>query len=73
MIALDKTSDDVRFSIAVAGFAQNLKDSKFKGEWSYDEIISFAKEARGADEHGYRNEFIELIDLSKVTTPTTIQ
>ena len=72
-VALNNTSDDVRFSIAVAGFAQNLKDSKFKGEWSYDEIISFAKEARGADEHGYRNEFIELIDLTKVTTPTTIQ
>ena len=72
-IALDKTSDDVRFSIAVAGFAQNLKDSKFKGEWSYTDIQAFAKNARGEDENGYRNEFIELIDLSKVTTPTTIQ
>ncbi len=72
-IALDKTSDDVRFSIAVTGFAQNLKDSKFKGEWSYTDIQAFAKNARGEDENGYRNEFIELIDLSKVTTPTTIQ
>lgn len=72
-IAIDQTSDDVRFSIAVAGFAQNLKDSKFKGEWGYTDIQTFAKNARGEDENGYRNEFVELIDLSKVITPRTIQ
>lgn len=62
---LDSTSDDVRFSIAVAGFAQNLKNSKFKGDWSIDDMKKMAKSARGDDNYGYRNEFIGLIDISK--------
>ena len=62
---LDNTSDDVRFSIAVAGFGQNLKDSKFRGDWSYDDIKALAKSARGDDDNGYRGEFIGLINLAK--------
>lgn len=62
---LEETSEDVRFSIAVAGFAQNLKNSKFKGTWSNDEIKAFAKKARGDDDFGYRSEFIQLIDAAK--------
>lgn len=62
---LDATSDDVRFSIAVAGFAQNLKNSKFKGNWSNNNIKAFAKKARGDDDYGYRSEFIQLIEAAK--------
>lgn len=62
---LNKTSDDVRFSIAVAGFGQNLKDSKFRGDWSYDDIKALAKSARGDDDNGYRGEFIGLINSAK--------
>ena len=64
---LDNTSDDVRFSIAVAGFGQNLKDSKFRGNWSYDDIKALAKSARGDDDNGYRGEFIGLINSAKST------
>lgn len=64
-IALSETSDDVRFSIAVAGFGQNLKDSKFRGDWSYDDIKALAKSARGDDDNGYRGEFIGLINSAK--------
>ena len=64
-IALSETSDDVRFSIAVAGFGQNLKDSKFRGDWSYDDIKELAKSARGDDDNGYRGEFIGLINSAK--------
>lgn len=62
---LDTASDDVRFSIAVAGFGQNLKNSKFKGSWGNDDIKAFAKKARGDDDFGYRSEFIRLIDAAK--------
>ena len=64
-IALSETSDDVRFSIAVAGFGQNLKDSKFRGDWSYDAVKKLAKSARGDDDNGYRGEFIGLINSAK--------
>ena len=63
--ALDDTSDDVRFSIAVAGFGQNLKNNKYRGNWSYNDIKAFAKSARGEDDNGYRSEFIGLIDAMK--------
>lgn len=62
---LDNTSDDVRFSIAVAGFGQKLKDSKFRGNWSYDDVKALAKSARGDDDDGYRGEFIGLINSAK--------
>ena len=62
---LDNTSDDVRFSIAVAGFGQKLKDSKFRGNWSYDDVKALAKSARGDDDNGYRGEFIGLINSAK--------
>ncbi len=60
-----KPSDDVRFSVAVAGFAQMLKGGKNTGKLSYDDVISMAQGAKGADEFGYRAEFINLVRLAK--------
>lgn len=58
-------SDDVRFAVAVAGFAQLLKGGKNTGNLSYDDVIKAAQEAKGADEFGYRAEFINLVRLAK--------
>ncbi len=58
-------SDDVRFSVAVAGFAQMLKGGKNTGKLSYDDVINLAQGAKGADEFGYRAEFINLVRLAK--------
>ena len=58
-------SDDVRFSVAVAGFAQLLKGSKYTGSLSYDDVINTAQGAKGSDEFGYRAEFINLVRLAK--------
>ncbi len=68
-IKFDELSDDVRFAVAVAGFGQKLRHSKFIGDFSYDNIMSIAKNAKGADEFGYRAEFINLVRLSKVYKP----
>ena len=59
-IPLNKVSADVRFSIAVAGFGQKLRDSKFV-DWDMKDIRAFAKEAKGKDEFEYRDDFISLI------------
>lgn len=58
-------SDDVRFSVAVASFGQLLKGGKNTGNVTYDDVISEAQRAKGADEFGYRAEFINLVRLAK--------
>lgn len=59
-VDLDDVSDDVRFSIAVAGFGQKLKASKFV-DWDWRSLRRFAKNAMGRDEYEYREDFIQLI------------
>lgn len=59
------TSDNFRFSAAVAGFGQLLLNSEAIGEYSYDQLLSLAKQSRGIDEFGYRAEFLQLVNLAK--------
>ncbi|MCM2343578.1 MAG: VWA domain-containing protein [Alphaproteobacteria bacterium] len=58
-------SADVRFSVAVASFAQLLKGGKHTGPVAYDDVITMAQGAKGVDEFGYRAEFINLVRLAK--------
>lgn len=58
-------SADVRFAVAVAGYGQLLKGGKYTGNLTYDDVITAAQGAKGADEFGYRAEFINLIRLTK--------
>jgi len=61
--------DDVRFAVAVAGFAQKLKRSDFVSETSWSTIRDLAQRARGADEAGYRAEFLQLVDAAAALSP----
>lgn len=58
---LKKTDDNVQWSIAVAAFGLKLKSSDYAGNFSYQDIIDLAKQARGLDEEGYRAELIRLV------------
>lgn len=58
-------SSDFRFASAVAMFGQLLRNSDFKGEATYDKVISLAKTALDDDERGYRREFIRLVETAK--------
>ena len=62
-ISLNQTSDNFRFSAAVAGFGMILKDSKFKGEMTYDKVIELAKNAKDQDDDGSKSEFIQLVKI----------
>lgn len=55
------TSDDFRFSAAVASFGMLLRNSEFKGNTNKESILSLAKGAKGTDDEGYRSEFIGLV------------
>lgn len=58
---LTSTSDNFRFSAAVAEFGLMLRNSEFKENSNYQQIISLAKSAKGNDPNGYRSEFVNLV------------
>lgn len=62
----DRTTDDFRFATAVASFGMLLRDSEFKGNATYDQVLDLAKNALGKDEEGYRKEFIRLVESAKL-------
>ena len=58
-------SDDLRFAASVAGFGQMLQGGTFTADWGYDDALALARNSRGSDPHGYRSEFIHLIELAQ--------
>ncbi|MBW1250145.1 VWA domain-containing protein [Pseudomonas tolaasii] len=63
---LTPASDDLRFSAAVAAFAQQLKgDGRYTGNMSLQDIAALARSARGDDPFGLRNEFVQLVDVAQ--------
>jgi Ca-activated chloride channel family protein len=56
---------DIRFAVAVAGFAQLLRNDAEVGELTYKEVAATAEAARGDDPHGWRAEFVQLVRLAE--------
>jgi Ca-activated chloride channel family protein len=54
-------SPNVGFASAVAAFGMLLRDSPQRGTASYDSVLEWARRTRGADPHGERQEFEELV------------
>ena len=79
--SIGDTSENFRFSAAVAGFAQVLKGGKYlanasgaKGyaenpELHFDDVLRLAQQAKGADNFGYRSEFLNIVRLAKALSP----
>jgi len=65
-IPLTKTSNNFRFSAAVAEFGMLLRNSKHKANASFKQVVELAKASKGNDEHGYRAEFIRLVEMSEM-------
>jgi Ca-activated chloride channel family protein len=61
---LDAASNDVRFSIAVAGFGQKLRHTDETATYGYDQILDLASTSRGEDSYGYRAEFLQLVRIA---------
>jgi Ca-activated chloride channel homolog len=58
---MQSTSTNFRFAAAVAEFGMMLRNSTFKQQASYKEVISMAENAVGTDKEGYRKEFLQLV------------
>lgn len=63
---LSKSSDNFKFSAAVAEFGLLLRSSKHKANASFKHVIELAKNSKGKDENGYRAEFIRLVEMSEM-------
>lgn len=61
----EKTSDNFRWSAAVAEFGMLLRESEFSQDSDLASVIKLAKGAKGEDEEGYRSEFIRLAETSR--------
>ncbi|MGB4775735.1 MAG: YfbK domain-containing protein, partial [Daejeonella sp.] len=55
------TSNNFRFAAAVAEYGMLLRQSEFKQNASFEQVISLAKNAMGKDSEGYRSEFLNLV------------
>lgn len=62
---MEKSSDDMKFSTAVAWFGLKLRDSKLITDKSSDEIVKLAKQGNSNDAEGYKAEFIRLVEGAK--------
>ena len=62
--AVENTSNNFRFSAAVAEFGLMLRSSEYKQQSSYSQVVSLAKGAKGTDDNGYRAEFIRLVQAA---------
>ena len=72
-ITRPEPSEDFRFASAVAEFALLLENSKFKGDASLENVLKRARGAKGADEEGYRAEFIRLVEIAELLKGSEIK
>jgi len=72
--SLEESSDNVRWSAAVAELGLLLRSSEFKGEASFEQALELAKSAKGNDEEGYRAEFIRMLkSIRDLTEPISVE
>ena len=67
-INLENSSDNFRWSAAVAEFVMLLRDSEFKSHANYQQVVQLASGAIGEDKEGYRREFIDMVQSFQLVT-----
>lgn len=63
---IGEASENLRFAAAVAEWGLLLRNSKHKGNASFDDVLNLARSATGTDIEGYRTEFISLVEQSRM-------
>jgi len=56
-----QSSNNFRWSAAVAAFGMILRESEFINEYKMHDVLQLAEAARGDDKEGYRQDFISMI------------
>ncbi|MBC3759895.1 VWA domain-containing protein [Hyunsoonleella sp. SJ7] len=55
-------SENMKFATAVAGFGLIMKDSEYKGAITKEIVLDLANASTSFDPHGFRKEFIRLVE-----------
>ena len=64
--SLDKAPEATRWAVAVAAYGQKLRDEPYMAAaFTWDDVVSLAQGARGADPLGSRAEFLKLTRTAK--------
>ncbi|MGI9428428.1 MAG: YfbK domain-containing protein, partial [Bythopirellula sp.] len=63
--AFAAATDDFKFAAAVASFGMQLRNSEHQGHTSYSAVEEIAQDGAGADQRGYRAEFLQLVRQAK--------
>jgi Ca-activated chloride channel family protein len=61
-IAIDRTTSDFRWAVAVAEYGMMLRESSHRGALQWSQVRALAAAAVGRDAEGYRAEFLKLVD-----------
>jgi Ca-activated chloride channel homolog len=64
-LALKNTSEDTKFTTALAAWSMLLRNSDYKGNLDYKTVIELAKSSHSFDPEGYRAECIRLMESSQ--------
>ncbi|WKN42540.1 vWA domain-containing protein [Tunicatimonas pelagia] len=56
-----QASENLRFAASAVGFAMLLRDSEYKGTLDYPQLLEWSRQATRFDPHGFRQEFITLV------------
>ncbi|MGV3524691.1 MAG: vWA domain-containing protein [Candidatus Sericytochromatia bacterium] len=65
----EQASNNLRFAASVAGFGMLLRDSEYKGELSYAQVLKLGREGLGEDIGGYRAAYLQLVQKAMQLQP----
>lgn len=68
---LAAATPEFKFTTAVAAYGLMLRQSAYRGPLSWDQIRQLALEGKGSDPHGYRAEFLQLLDKARGLQPNS--
>lgn len=63
--SIQSATDNLKFSAAVAMYGMVLRDSDYKGEATFNQVLDLAEQAKGKDSQGYRTAFMQLVERSQ--------
>jgi Ca-activated chloride channel family protein len=63
--SLDSASESLRFAAAVSAFGQLLRGGRYTEGYGYEDVLRLARGARGDDAHGWKGEFLQLVELAR--------
>ncbi|OFX16859.1 MAG: hypothetical protein A2033_12550 [Bacteroidetes bacterium GWA2_31_9] len=61
-----KATENIHFASSVAEFGMLLRDSEHKANASYNHVLTLAKNSKGTDTDGYRNDFIKMVEIAEM-------